>query len=371
MANLLDLDDYVKPAGAGLGAKPVTTAPTKFEFGAGPEKWLRPAAKKLASVAVVGAPLAAGVEQLTRGGYELYKDGPTLSSVARTGAGVAALLSPHGRAVATGMSLADWIPTKWYDKTLRGMGLIEDKDPLSPAFRSQVDSAGGTADAYMKSRALGAHSVMRSSEPSTLPLSPESPPQEAPVALPTNTVVPARGTGFIRNNTTGDTTYLNSSTTPPAVAQPYQARSGIAGFIGNMLGLKKIVGDNKQATERSKLLIDSLKANASIRKDTAEAANAEQRQTEAARARAAGASPAEVSAILAGRSSGDRFSFIPDITGNNVIVGNRGTGAVTARKPRSEVTEAHIQADMKNMKLTREQVLAEYRRRGLIADGGR
>jgi len=137
-------------------------------------------------------------------------------------------------------------------------------------------------------------------------------------------------------------------------------------FTGAVLGLKAETGRAVQQTARDKLMQDLFTKLPGMRKSDAETTNLQSRQALAAAARASGASAAEVSAILAGRATGDRFSGFPTMTGDQIDVLNRGTGAVQRVKPKVQVSEGDIQATMKANKLTREQVLTRLKEEGRL-----
>jgi len=135
-------------------------------------------------------------------------------------------------------------------------------------------------------------------------------------------------------------------------------------FTGAVLGLKAETGRAVQQTARDKLMQDLFTKLPGMRKSDAETTNLQSRQALAAQARARGASEADVSAILSGRATGGQFAGFPTAMADKIDVLNRGTGAVQRVTPKAPVTEAHIAADMKNKKLDRAQVLAEYQRQG-------
>ena len=137
-------------------------------------------------------------------------------------------------------------------------------------------------------------------------------------------------------------------------------------FTGAVLGLKAETGRAVQQTARDKLMQDLFTKLPGMRKSDAETTNLQSRQALAAAARASGASAAEVSAILAGRATGDRFSGFPTMTGDQIDVLNWGTGAVQRVKSKVQVFEGDIQATMKANKLTREQVLTRLKEEGRL-----
>lgn len=151
-----------------------------------------------------------------------------------------------------------------------------------------------------------------------------------------------------------------------AMQPAYAPRTAVGGFYGAAMGLKQISGDNALNTSRSKLLLDAITKGAAARKDTAEADLLGVRGSEVARARAAGASPSEISAIASGRSTGPVFTGIPNLTGGVDVLQTRGAGAGAVRRvtPKADIAEADIQATMTANKMTREQVLARLRAEG-------
>lgn len=111
--------------------------------------------------------------------------------------------------------------------------------------------------------------------------------------------------------------------------------NSLLGLEGNKLSADARLASAaaKHGIDVQKLILDAISTGATARKANAEATTAETKQELARRAGARGASESEVAAILAGRSTGNQYTFLPSLTGNDVIVGNRGTGNTTLQTP--------------------------------------
>lgn len=141
-------------------------------------------------------------------------------------------------------------------------------------------------------------------------------------------------------------------------AGPVPFRRGLAGFYGATARLRGIEAGQK-AQQQAALKLPALQ------KDLLESALLSVRLREAEKARVAGSAPSAVSAIAAGRATGEgSFAGFPDLTGQYFDILNRQTGAVTRTKPKVQVSEQDIQATMKANKMTREQVIARLKAEG-------
>lgn len=154
--------------------------------------------------------------------------------------------------------------------------------------------------------------------------------------------VPVSGTGAFVNNTTGVVTNLDTRAAQAAEAAgtgTYQPRSPAAQFFGAGMRQRQAAKAEDRAAAQAKLEQDyALKLPGAI-KDQVQAAETGQRLQEAARARAAGASPAEVSAILSGRSQAQpKVSVFPGLMpGDPVIFADTGARTAESVVPRQRV----------------------------------
>lgn len=145
----------------------------------------------------------------------------------------------------------------------------------------------------------------------------------------------------------------------------------MGGFIGDLMGIKRIAGDNTLKSTQSKLLIDAITKGATMRKDASAADLTDLRMSSIQKAIAAGMSPQDAATLAAGRAPAtDKFVFQPgDLTGKTVNVGNSRTGSIVQKAALPPVTEDNIKASMTGQKLTREQAIAAYKSRGYDTSG--
>jgi hypothetical protein len=123
----------------------------------------------------------------------------------------------------------------------------------------------------------------------------------------------------------------------------------------------------KSDIEHGKLLVEAGAKGASATEALAKSEN-ERMRTQAAlqHLRDNPGDYAGAAAVSAGRSQGmGANTFMPSTTGNDVIIGNRRTGASEIQTPTRFVTEANISATMTARKMTRAQAIAAYKQQGL------
>lgn len=185
--------------------------------------------------------------------------------------------------------------------------------------------------------------------------------------------VPVRGTGAFMNSR-GEVTNLDTRASAP-VAEAPEANYGVAGnMIGAMMNQRRAAATEARGVATNKMLMDyALKApgaQESANKAAIHAATLEQ----AKRAADAGASPSDVSLILAGRAPvsptfGVVDTIMPDKTGAVPVLQRSGPGAgtirtVTPQPAARTATAADLAADVKRLG-SKEVVLREYARRNI------
>lgn len=197
------------------------------------------------------------------------------------------------------------------------------------------------------------------------------------------TRIPTPGTGAILNNRTGVVTNINAPMTPEDIAANEMRAQGRAVYgvdnrepafgataggdaIAAIMNIKERTGKAVQAQAVNKMLMDyALKApgaSESAAKAQIHAATLEQARLAAER----GATPAETSAILAGRAPvmptfGESLTSMPDKAGTLTLIQRTGPGAGAVRK----VVPTPAQRT-----LTRAQVVAQARANGETPEQG-
>ena len=175
--------------------------------------------------------------------------------------------------------------------------------------------------------------------------------------------VPLPGMGAFRNNRTGVVTNLDTRDPAGFGAAP-GAPAGYADLMGRAFAgkMQMQMEGNRQKAEQA-LALKSPEAF----KNMAEAQAVQMRVTEAQRAKARGASEAEIASILAGRNVGvvsDAFTSQPTLDPNKIDVTNKHTGEVKRITPMPQITEADIQHTMQINKMSRDQVVARLKLEG-------
>lgn len=250
------------------------------------------------------------------------------------------------------------------------VGAMAGPGMLTPEFRKTVQGAGGVGAFVRRAEQNSKYPAMPMSA-----MAEDSPGVAAPIATPSADPVRVADSGIqfaplpnapqftVRSGVRGIGGISGIGNTTGSIDN--NNVGNIAGnFVGAMLGMKQIAGDNAQRLARNKLAVDTAAKASTARKEGAETLNLEARGALALDARKRGAPESEVSAILSGRAvPGEKFTGFPTMSGE-VDVMNRSTGAVTRRKPAQEASEANIAASMKARKLTREQAIEEYRKQG-------
>ncbi len=338
------------PVAPGAPVAPPAAEPTGFGYKAG--RFLgRYGAKFLGPIA--------GADQLVSGVSGAVLDGPTTGNAIRTGVGAASLFSPPARAVATGMSLADMAGN------LAGPSILNAADRANditgPATKEFLARGG-----MKPMSAVAAPGDTGRDDTLIDPTAGALPPPEA-LASPYNSVIPPRGTGFIRNNTTGAVTNIDSRGGPGygAVA-PTQA----PGFTGALLRLKQVSGDNALATARSTAAAHALSAQGTyMRGAAAQGTLASSAGLAAEHLKQNPGDYAGAAAIIHGRAApGGNFKEVvgalPDKNGAVTVLEGR-TGAVKKVTPQSPpISEENISASMRARGMTREQAIAAYKAAG-------
>jgi hypothetical protein len=222
-------------------------------------------------------------------------------------------------------------------------------------------------------------SVLTPTTPSAPLNTPEALPPVAPFTREDilGSRVPVSGTGAALNTRTGAVMNFDTrvpgagavSTTAPVMPMGAGGRRlpDIGGFYAGAAHLRNIAQDNANRLAAEKIRLEFGGKAATAAKDYATAGN-ETVRTQAAIQHLADnpGDYAGAAAIASGRSQGmGAFTFMPSMTGNDVISGNRRTGAATIQTPSRYATEQHVSADMANRKMTRAQVISAYEKQGI------
>lgn len=190
-------------------------------------------------------------------------------------------------------------------------------------------------------------------------------------ATPENTAVPARGTGFIQNNQTGATTYIDSRRAAAPASVDYTGGNPAAAFFQAGARIKQISGDNAQNLAGAKLMLDTAVKGAEAGKHTAEARNLGIRGVLAERLAEQG-DFAGAAAASGGRAAPARSvlepSMNPDPASPRIVMDAR-TGKIQQKIAPPANIEEHIKADMAAKKLTRAQALQAYKDKGYDVSG--
>ncbi len=276
-----------------------------------------------------GIPGVAGVSEAISGLGEAATDGPTLGSAIRTGVGVSSLYSPQARLVATGMGVADLagsLAKPFIDNAAAAAGDV--RGPATKEFMARGGMKPFSAVAAPGD--TGRDDTLIDATAGTIPA-------PAPIAGPDNNIIPPRGTGFIRNNTTGAVTQIDSRVPGGApAAAPVQS----PGFTGALLRLKQISGDNAQKVANAKAQSAALAAEGTYARGAA--ALSTSRASVAAASEYLKANPGDYAGytrVLHGRegTGGGDNVFFPGLGPNDpTTVGNKRTGAVISRRPQVE-----------------------------------
>lgn len=336
-------------------AAPVVPMSRAERFGRGAARFVRGWPGKFLGAAAAGNVLAQGL-----------LGEPSVPNAIRTGVGLGAVVNPAvGVPLATGMTI--------------GGGLVDlASGPLLRAGDAANDIRGPATKAFLARGGMQPPSVVAApgdvGRDDTLVDATAGvlPPPEV-LASPNNNVVPPRGTGFIRNNTTGAVTNIDSRASPEFLAANAPASTRAPqGFTEALLNLKQITGDNALKVTQSKAAAADLAA----RGTAARGAAALQTSDLSARLAAAHlqANPGDIagaSAILHGRSQGGTAPFrestttLPDVKTGAITTIDARTGKAQRVIPTPPVpTEADIQATMKSNKMSREQVIARLKQEG-------
>lgn len=290
-APIFDIDDFLRAQSGAAPAQPAATAPAASRA----ERFGRGAARLLRRPGAIGGAVRAipGATVLAEG---LTGDA-TVPNAIRTGVGIGAIVNPAvGAPVAAGMLAAEAIPDAAYNAVLRRMGLIQPETDIrgpalkTPASTQAVSAVPAVTPADLEDAASGAI----------------DPALATPRAEPGNLVVPRRGTGFIRNNQTGATQFIDASAevNAPVSAPRYVPRTAAGQFIGSIIGLKNIAGNNAQRLARDKFALEKTTQGATAARARAagrlDAAKLELAQRVIDR----GGSPEEAAAAISGRSTG-------------------------------------------------------------------
>ena len=206
---------------------------------------------------------------------------------------------------------------------------------------------------------FGAVTPTMSSVPGTV-----ATPSEAPVVLPEplagpeNMIVPPRGTGFIRNNTTGRTTFLDSrGQTPEIAAAPVSSGNFAGDFTGALLGLKQVSGDNARKAAQAKAEAAALAARGTAARGAAALATSDLSARLAAEyLKANPGDIAGAASVLHGRSQGGGAPFRESTTS----FPDPKTGAVTVLDARTGTAKKVIpQVPVQNITLAQAIVSAK------------
>lgn len=345
----------------GMEVGPVSPQAGAYQSGRNAANWLR-SSKWLPSMLrrVPGVGVAAE--------GALGSDTTPMANALRMGVGAGALVNPAiGGPLALGMGTASLVGDV-ADATFKpGQSSI-----LNPQFAKDVDAAGGVS-AYIKG--LG---------PKLTGAVPGAPLTE--------------NTGDVR---IGGVTYsadaLKAMTEPsrfgsipganpaPVAARNYGARptaewqptgNPAGDFMGALIGMKQISGDNTVRIAQAKQTTENIKAGSHIGLEAMQGAHAGaqaqdllMRQQLAQVARVRGAPESEVAGILAGRPvSQERFSVPVGLGGmkptDPSTVLNTRTGALTVTRPLQVASKADFDADVKRLG-SKTLVLQEYARRNI------
>ncbi len=252
-----NIDDFLaNPRNAPAGARVTSTTPATLPAtGAGYK-----AGKLLGKATRLGAKVAgplAGATQLVSGVADAVANGPSVSNAIQTGVGVASTFSPPARAVATGMTLANMIPDAAYKAVLG----IKDTDITGPATKEFLARGGvsGAAAGGTMTGAVGGELA----EPAAAPVAAESAatpvtmaPSWRPAPLPgQNTYVERPGVRGIGGIGGVGNTQISGS---PATSTNIGNTAG--NFMGALIGLKQISGDNAQKLAQQRAAAAALTA---------------------------------------------------------------------------------------------------------------
>lgn len=319
-APIFDIDEFLRVQSGAAPAQvsaPVTAASRAERFG-------RSAGRLLRRPGLVGGAVRAipGTAILGEG----LTGEPTVANAIRTGVGIGAIGNPAvGGPIAAGMLAAEAIPDAAYNAVLRRMGLIQpETDIRGPALRNQ-----GTVPPT---------SVTPTVAPADLEDAASGTVDAAPVvprAEPGNLVVPRRGTGFIRNNQTGATQFIDASAqvNAPVESPGYTPRTAAGNFVGAILGLKQIAGDNARRAATRKLALEARTQGATAARATAAGRLDAAKLELAERVLARGGSPEEAAAAISGRSAGGGTPrALPEL----VIPSASGPTSVPVFNPRTQ-----------------------------------
>lgn len=220
------------------------------------------AGKAIGKVTKLGAkvaPAAAGAVQLVGGLADTAASGPTLSNAVRTGVGAASLFSPPARAVAAGMTLADMVPEAAYKAVLG----IKDTDITGPATKAFLARGGVTSGAQSDLQPQSEGTELAQEFP---PVMAAEAPAVAPTAAPLVTTaaapLPGRNEYVERPGVRGIGGIGGVGNTQVAGVPATSTNVGnIAGnFMGAVLGLKQVAGDNAQRLARQRAVAANLTA---------------------------------------------------------------------------------------------------------------
>ena len=220
-------------------ASGATTAPTR------PQGKAYKAGKAVGTATRIGAkilPAAAAGLTLAEGAL----GEATIPNAIRTGVGLGALVNPAvGLPLAAGMQVGglatEFIGNRLIDRTLAATDI---RGPETKRFQAQGARVAGFDEA-----------TMNADNPPQAPAVVPAPVPQAPVAGPGNLIVPERGTGFIQNQQTGRTVQIGSPTPPGPGTAPREFRptgNPAGDFMGALIGLKQISGDNAQRLAQQK-----------------------------------------------------------------------------------------------------------------------
>lgn len=306
-------------------------------------------------------PTIAGADQLVGGVMDTATGGPTTANAIRSGVGAASLFSPPARMVALGMSGADLIPDAAYKAAL-GINDTDIRGPATLAYQARTPTPPAQTALPPVSVGVPAAGSIPAPAPATLPA------VNAEEIIRRN-YAPERGTGAISLN--GGPAFALDARGREEVPAPAAAPSGLGGVTSALFRLKQVSGDNAQRVAQAKAATAAVAAGGTAARGAA-ALTTSNASLALARAHLE-ANPTDLAgaaAILHGRSAGEKsVQAFPGFTPNEPTTIVTPKGAVFSVKPTKRATEGDLQADMKARKLTREQVLAEYQRRGIDTAG--
>lgn len=222
-----------------------------------------------------------GGAQAVVGAYDAATDGVSANAVDNIANGVAGAISPA-------VGFAGNLLTSARDAVLGSIINSRTAGPNSvgPELQKQIDAAGGVdkllaaqaasrqaqpAEQVVAQPAVSAPASGIAQDPSVTPLS------GAAAAAGSEFIdgrgVPARGTGFIRNNTTGEVTQISSSPERPTSRRRLSTGEALAAFTGDYtkaaLGMAMANREEKLKLRRAEVTSEMAKAQAALQQNKA------------------------------------------------------------------------------------------------------